>query len=43
MFLGQGNPNLKRLYKTSGLRMYRRMNKHLREVGDVYRATGVFG
>ena len=42
MFLAQGNPKLKKLYKTSGLKMYGRMNKYLKMVGESMRKQGVF-
>ena len=42
MFLAQGNPKLKKLYKTSGLKMYGRMNKYLAMVGESMRKQGVF-
>ena len=42
MFLAQGNPKLKKLYKTSGLKMYGRMNKYFTMVGDSLRRQGIF-
>jgi integrase len=42
MFLAQGNPKLKKLYKKSGLKMYGRMNKYLAILGDSLRKQGVF-
>jgi integrase len=41
-FLGQKTPTLARVYATSGLHSYDRMNRYLKAVGKKFRADGVF-
>ena len=41
-FLAEKTDTLARLYKTTGPRLYDRMNRYLSEVGDHFRTRGVF-